>query len=69
VLGGHRLPLGGQRIDAVLEVLQRTGAIEYAREQARHEAECARAEIDALPASDYRDGLVALTRLAVDRTA
>ena len=60
---------GGEHIDAVLEVLQRTGAIEYAREQARAEAELAHAELAALPRSDYRDGLAGLTRLAVDRTA
>lgn len=60
---------GGERIDAVLQVLRRTGAIDYAREQARREADRALAELEALPASDYRDALAALTRLAVDRSA
>ena len=60
---------GGDRIEAVLEVLHRTGAIEYAREQARREAALAYAELAALPDNVYRDGLAGLTQVAVDRAA
>ena len=61
---------GGEgHIDAVLDVLARTGAIEYARERARAEADLARAELAALPPSDYRDALDALAEQGVDRTA
>ncbi|MDX1609433.1 MAG: octaprenyl diphosphate synthase [Halofilum sp. (in: g-proteobacteria)] len=60
---------GCERIEAVMEVLQRTGAIDYAREQARQEAARAHAELERLPDSPYREGLAALTRVAVDRTA
>jgi len=58
---------GAEHIDAVLAVLDRTGAIEYAREQAREEAARAHAELAALPPGKYRDALAALADLAVHR--
>ncbi|MEX0607472.1 MAG: polyprenyl synthetase family protein, partial [Halofilum sp. (in: g-proteobacteria)] len=60
---------GAERIDAVIEILSRTGAIGYARDRARAEAERARAELAALPASQYREALDRLADEAVDRTA
>jgi len=58
---------GAGHIDAVLTVLDRTGAIDYARDQALAEAERAHAELAALPASQYRDALASLADLAVHR--
>jgi len=58
---------GPDHIERVLEVLERTGAIEYARAQARQEAARADAELAVLPATEYRDALAALAELAVDR--
>lgn len=58
---------GTERIDAVIEVLSRTGAIGYAREHARAEADRARAELAHLPPSAYRDALESLADEAVDR--
>jgi len=60
---------GTERIDAVLEVLERTGAIGYARQQARVEADRAREQLARVPAGPYRDALDALADQAVDRTA
>lgn len=58
---------GTERIEAVIEVLERTGAIGYAREHARAEADRARAELAKLPPSPYRDALDTLATEAVDR--
>ncbi|MDZ7828364.1 MAG: octaprenyl diphosphate synthase [Halofilum sp. (in: g-proteobacteria)] len=58
---------GPDHIEAVLDVLERTGAIEYARAQARQEAARAGAELAVLPATEYRDALAALAEFAVDR--
>jgi octaprenyl-diphosphate synthase len=60
---------GVERVEAVTEILERTGAIGYARTQARTEADLALAELDALPAGPYRDALVGLADVAVNRTA
>jgi len=60
---------GTGHIDTVLEILGRTGAIDYARAQARGEAERARAELDALPGGRHRDALDALADVAVNRSA
>lgn len=60
---------GAERVAAVTEILERTGAIGYAREQARAEAERARAELAVLPPSPYREALDALATESVDRTA
>ncbi|MEF8833784.1 MAG: octaprenyl diphosphate synthase [Halofilum sp. (in: g-proteobacteria)] len=60
---------GVERVEAVTGILERTGAIGYARAQARSEADRALAELDVLPASRYRDALVGLADVAVNRTA
>ena len=60
---------GVERVDAVTEILERTGAIEYARRQARTEADLALAELDVLPGGPYRDALAGLADVAVHRTA
>jgi len=45
-----------------------SGAIEYTRDKARHEAEAARLALDVLPGSDCRDSLLELCAFAIDRT-
>ena len=60
---------GVERVDAVTEILDRTGAIGYARAQARNEADLALAELDVLTAGPYRDALVGLADMAVNRSA
>ena len=53
---------------AVLEAIRATGALEHARKQAKVEADCAAAALEALPASTYRDSLLELCLFAVART-
>lgn len=60
---------GARRVDTIVEILERTGAITYARAEARAEADRALAELDALPPGQYRDALAGLADFAVDRSA
>ena len=64
----HAIEQGGRDdFEAVLEAITNTGALEYAREQARHEAAAACAAIERLPNSKYRDSLIQLADFAVNR--
>ena len=51
----------------MLETITDTGALEYAREQARREAAAACAAIERLANSKYRDSLLQLADFAVNR--
>jgi octaprenyl-diphosphate synthase len=51
----------------VLEAITNTGALDYAREQAKCEAATACAAIERLPNSKYRDSLLQLAEFAVNR--
>jgi octaprenyl-diphosphate synthase len=65
----HAIEQGGRDdFQAVLEAISNTGALDYAREQARHEAATACAAIEHLPNSKYRDSLLQLADFAVNRT-
>ncbi|MDA8110026.1 MAG: polyprenyl synthetase family protein [Betaproteobacteria bacterium] len=65
----RRAILEGGREDfaAVLEVIERTGALAYAREVAEREAEAARRALEALPRSVQRDSLLELAAFSVAR--
>ncbi len=64
----HAIEAGGvEHIDAVLDILDRCGSIDYARAQAHAESTRALAELDVLPASDYREALAGLAHYAVAR--
>jgi len=58
---------GRDEFAAVLDAISRTGALDYAREQARRESASACAAIERLPDSKYRDSLIQLAAFAVDR--
>ena len=58
---------GREQVDAVLAVIQRTGALDHARIQAQQEVERAIAAIECLPPSPHRDALTELARFAVER--
>ena len=65
----HAIEQGGREdFVAVLQAITDTGALEYARKQARHEAATACAAIERLPNSKYRDSLIQLADFAVNRT-
>jgi octaprenyl-diphosphate synthase len=58
---------GRDDFEAVLVAISATGALDYAREQARREAAAACAAIERLPNSKYRDSLLQLADFAVNR--
>lgn len=54
-------------LSEVIEVIQQTGAIEFTRNKALKEAELAKQALQDLPESPYKDALMSLADLAVDR--
>jgi octaprenyl-diphosphate synthase len=58
-----------ERLDEIVRIVRRTGALETTREAARAEAQRARDHISALPPSQFKDALLTLTVLAVDRNS
>jgi octaprenyl-diphosphate synthase len=61
--GGH------DQLDAVLDIIRRTGALATTAERARIEAREALDQLTGLPASPYRDALAALAQYSHERTA
>lgn len=59
---------GLDELTAVLDAIRQTGALDYAREQARAESRAACAALAGLPNSQYRDYLLQLADFAVTRT-
>ena len=55
-------------LPAVLDAIRETGALDYAREQARRESHIAREALSFLPNSTYRDYLIQLADFAVTRS-
>jgi octaprenyl-diphosphate synthase len=51
----------------VLEVIQQTGALDYARQRAQAESETASNMISSLPDTDYKQSLLDLSTFAVAR--
>ncbi|MEW7866074.1 octaprenyl diphosphate synthase [Aeromonas diversa] len=60
---------GMERLDTVLAILERTGALEYARQRAREEADKAISALTILPAGQHREALETLAHMAVQRSA
>jgi octaprenyl-diphosphate synthase len=59
---------GIEDLESIRNAVETAGALDYTAQQARDYAERAIACLDALPASEYRDALVELSRFAVART-
>jgi octaprenyl-diphosphate synthase len=59
---------GREELDAVVEAIRASGALEYARRQAQSESQTACAALAALPRSNCRDYLLQLADFAVTRT-
>jgi octaprenyl-diphosphate synthase len=59
---------GGEELSAVLDAIRDTGALDYAREQARTESIAAIEALALLPNSKYRDYLIQLVDFAVTRS-
>ncbi|GAB2723084.1 polyprenyl synthetase family protein [Halomonas garicola] len=60
---------GLDQLDAVLEIVRATGALDYTRERAEAMAEKALAQLAALPESEFRDTMETLARAAIERKA
>ena len=58
---------GRDNIDEILAAVESTGAITYTAQAARDEAERAAKALRDVPDSQYKDALVALTKIAVQR--
>ena len=59
---------GMEKLSAIMEAMEQTGALKYTREKAYQEADKAIAELKVLPESQYKEALVALAHMAVHRT-
>ncbi len=57
------------RFAEVLQIVQQTGALDFTRQQAQHEADLARAQLAAIQDSQYKQSLLKLTELAASRQA
>ncbi|MDC0611792.1 octaprenyl diphosphate synthase [Vibrio sp.] len=58
---------GMDHLDEILSIMEQTGSLEYTKAKANEEAEKAIRELDVLPEGEYKDALVTLAHLAVDR--
>ena len=59
---------GMEKLDAIMEALTETGALDYTRQKAYQEADKAIAELSLLPDSPYKQALVTLAHMSVHRT-
>ena len=57
-----------ERLPQIIEIVRRTGALDATREAARAEALRAQQQLSALPPSQFKEALLQLPSLAVDRT-
>ncbi|MDT8403770.1 octaprenyl diphosphate synthase [Sulfuriflexus sp.] len=65
----HAIETGGlEQIDAVLEAVESTGAIQYTADSAQRAADKAIAALQVLPGSEYRDALQTLAEFSVNRS-
>jgi octaprenyl-diphosphate synthase len=56
-------------LPAILDIVRRTGALDYTMAKAREQASLAAACLDALPESGHKEALVLLTEMAVARVS
>ncbi|HFC54332.1 MAG TPA: octaprenyl diphosphate synthase [Gammaproteobacteria bacterium] len=65
----HAIEQGGlDEIDRIREVIETTDAIAYTAQAAREEAEKAKAALERVPDSPYREALLTLAEFSVNRT-
>lgn len=60
---------GLPHLNRILAVMQSTGALDYTRQKANEEADKAITALSAIPESDYKQALIALAHIAVDRNS
>lgn len=59
---------GMERLDEILAVMKQTGSLEYTTQKAQQEADKAIAELAVIADSDYKQALITLAHMAVNRT-
>lgn len=59
---------GMDHLDQILVTMQQTGALDYSKAKAEQEADKAIAALTAITDSDYKQALIALAHIAVNRT-
>jgi octaprenyl-diphosphate synthase len=59
---------GMEQLDAILATMKQTGSLEYTTNKALEEADKAINELSILPESEYKQALIALAHMAVNRT-
>lgn len=60
---------GLDNLPRILQIVNRSGALEYTMEKAREQAALAAACLKAIPESDHKEALVMLTEIAVARVS
>ncbi|MDU0113336.1 octaprenyl diphosphate synthase [Psychrosphaera aquimarina] len=60
---------GMEHLTAILATMEQTGALEYTKQKANEEADKAIQMLDIIPDSDYKQALIALANISVNRTA
>ena len=60
---------GLPHLQRIVTVMNDTGALNYTRQKAFEEADMAISALDVLPPSDYKQALIALAHIAVDRNS
>ncbi|MCE0494106.1 octaprenyl diphosphate synthase [Vibrio salinus] len=58
---------GMDHLDEILSIMQQTGSLDYTRAKAHEEADKAIQALSVIPDSDYKQALIALAHLAVER--
>ena len=59
---------GMAHLDEILAAMHQTGSLEYTRKQALHAAEQAIQALSAIPDSEYKQALIGIARMSVERT-
>ncbi|HBV75207.1 MULTISPECIES: octaprenyl diphosphate synthase [Vibrio] len=59
---------GMEKLDAIMDAMHQTGSLEYTTKRAEEEADKAIAELAIIPDSEYKEALVTLAHMAVNRT-
>ncbi|PMH39867.1 octaprenyl diphosphate synthase [Vibrio sp. 10N.286.49.B3] len=60
---------GMEKLDAILAAMKETGSLEYTEQKAQQEADKAIAQLSVLPESEYKQALVTIANLAVNRSS
>lgn len=60
---------GMDHLQEILDIMKQTGSLDYARQKAYREADKAIAELNCIPESDYKQALITLAHMSVNRKA